>query len=143
MTKSFTLKSIHGSDVSGDAVVLTGGFSPRYHLNREKGVFSLPGHELDGESPQGKILICDFARGGIAGGWSLNDLKHKKFVPKALVFVHANPVMVQGSIFAGITIAEGLSEEDFEELQFAKYVKLNTESKELIMTEKNSGRLIV
>lgn len=143
MTRSFALKSIHGPDVTGEAVVLTGGFSPRYHLNRERGVFSLPGHELDGKSPQGKILICDFARGGIAGGWSLNDLKHKEFVPKALVFVRANPVMVQGSIFAGITIAEGLSEEDFELLKTAKYVQLVAENKKLIMVEKNSRRLTV
>lgn len=131
MSKIIKLKAIHGKDVSGEAVVLTGGFSPRYHLNREKGVFSLPGHELDGQSPHGKILICDYARGGIAGGWSLNDLKFNNFVPKALVFIHANPVMVQGSIFAEITIAEGLQVKDFELLKSGDYVKIK--NKQLIL----------
>src|SRR5699024_4687773 len=106
-----------GEEVSGEIVVMTGGFSPRYHLNSTTGEFSVEGHPVDGQRVSGKILICDYARGGIAAGWALNMLKDKNFAPRALIFMKANPVMVQGAIFAEIPIAEGFSEEEFESLK--------------------------
>ena len=43
----------------------------------------------------------------IAAGWAFYDLQWKKIAPKAFIFGVTNPVMVQGAIFAGITITEG------------------------------------
>ena len=122
-----------GDKISGDIVVMTGGFSPRYHLNRETGEFSVSGHPVDGEKLSGKILICDYARGGIAAGWALNMLKDKDFAPSALIFMRANPVMVQGAIFTNIPIAEGFDQEQFEKLQNSIRITLDPEEKQLII----------
>jgi uncharacterized protein len=98
-----------GPVVEGEAAVSREGFSPRYDLDRAAGIVSRPGHDLEGLRLRDKILIVPTARGGVAAGWAFSHLKHEGIGPKALVFGVVNPVMVQGAIFAGLTITEGWS----------------------------------
>ena len=97
----------YGEPVEGEAVVSAEGFSPRYDLDRWSGTITKPGHELEGTSLKDKICFFPTAKGGIAAGWAFYDIKWKKIAPKAFVFGVTNPVMVQGAVFAGITITEG------------------------------------
>ena len=98
-----------GPIVEGEAVVSGEGFSPRYDLDRWSGVITKPGHKLEGVNIRDAICFFPTAKGGIAAGWAFYDIKHKRIAPKALVFGVTNPVMVQGAVFAGITITEGWS----------------------------------
>jgi predicted aconitase with swiveling domain len=95
--------------VEGEAVLSTEGFSPRYDLDRWTGVITKPGHRLEGTNIRDKILFFPTAKGGIAAGWAFFDIKHKGIAPRALVFGVTNPVMVQGAVFADLTITEGWS----------------------------------
>ncbi len=97
----------YGEAVEGEAVVSEEGFSPRYDLDRWSGIISKPGHALEGMSLKDKICFFPTAKGGIAAGWAFFDIKWKKIAPKAFIFGVTNPVMVQGAVFAGITITEG------------------------------------
>lgn len=100
-----------GPAVEGEAVVSAEGFSPRYDLDRWSGVITKPGHALEGTSIRDRILFFPTAKGGIAAGWAFHDIRHKGIGPKALCFGITNPVMVQGAVFAGITITEGWSQD--------------------------------
>lgn len=134
MTKKvISLENVYGKEVSGEIVTLTGGFSPRYHLDRTTGTFSVEGHPIDGKEVSGKILVCDYARGGIAAGWALNMLKDKGFAPRALIFMKANPVMVQGAIFAEIPIGEGFNTKHFNLLKKSKQITLMANKKQIII----------
>lgn len=95
-----------GKLVEGEALVSEEGFSPRYDLDRDTGIISRPGHAIEGESIAGKVMFFPTAKGGIAAGWAFYDLVGKNIAPAAIVFGTANPVMVQGAVFAGIPIAE-------------------------------------
>lgn len=101
------IERAYGAAVEGEAVVSEEGFSPRYDLDRWTGTITKPGHKLEGTSLKDKICFFPTAKGGIAAGWAFYDIKWKKIAPKAFVFGVTNPVMVQGAIFAGITITEG------------------------------------
>ena len=96
-----------GPAVEGEAVVSDEGFSPRYDLDRWSGLITRPGHRLEGISIVDRILFFPSAKGGIAAGWAFYDIKWKKLAPRAFIFGVTNPVMVQGAVFAGITITEG------------------------------------
>ncbi len=103
----FAVTRASGAPVEGEAVVVLDGFSPRYNLDRVTGVISKIGHAQEGQSLGGKILVIPSAKGGVAAGWAFNDMKVKGFAPKGFVFGRTNPVMVQGAIFADLTITEG------------------------------------
>ena len=100
-----------GPVVEGEAVVSSEGFSPRYDLDRWSGLITKRGHQLEGVNIRDKILFFPTAKGGIAAGWAFFDIKAKGLAPKALVFGVTNPVMVQGAVFANITITEGWSKD--------------------------------
>ncbi|HEX6633934.1 MAG TPA: DUF126 domain-containing protein [Usitatibacter sp.] len=101
------VKRAFGDAVEGEAVVSEEGFSPRYDLDRWSGLITKPGHKLEGTNIKDKICFFPTAKGGIAAGWAFYDIKCKGIAPKAFLFGVTNPVMVQGAIFAGMTITEG------------------------------------
>ena len=64
-----------GSAVTGTTLVAKDNFSARYDLDRKRGVFSRPSHALVGQSYNGKILVLDTAKGGVATAWMLHEMK--------------------------------------------------------------------
>lgn len=107
MSNTIHVNRAFGEVVEGEAVISEEGFSPRYDLDRWSGLISRPGHKLEGTNIKDKILFFPTAKGGIAAGWAFYDIKTKGIAPKAFIFGITNPVMVQGAIFANITITEG------------------------------------
>jgi predicted aconitase with swiveling domain len=115
-----------GPTVEGEALVSAGGFSPRYDLDRWTGVVTRRGHDLEGASLADKICFFVAAKGGIAAGWAFYDLKTKGIAPRAFVFGEVNPVMVQGAIFAGLTLAAGWDSALPSRLATGAWVRVDT-----------------
>ena len=119
-----TLLRAWGPTVEGEALVSAEGFSPRYDLDRWSGIITKPGHALEGVSIRDKILFFPTAKGGIAAGWAFYDIKCKGIAPRAFCFGVTNPVMVQGAVFAGITITEGWSQDPLQCLRTGDLVRV-------------------
>ena len=132
------VRRAYGRIVEGEALVSCEGFSPRYDLDRWTGVISRPGHALEGHNLKNKILITPSAKGGIAAGWAFYDIKHKGIAPKAFVFGVTNPVMVQGAVFAGITITEGWSRDPYAWIHTGDIVRVDPVKKTLELLEARS-----
>jgi predicted aconitase with swiveling domain len=105
-----------GPAVSGTALVARDNFSARYDLDRQQGVFSRPSHALAGQSYDGRILVLDQAKGGVATAWMLRDMKERGIVPLALVFNRVNPILAQGAAFGGVTMVDRFAAGDVTEL---------------------------
>ena len=123
--QTITVERAFGPVVEGEAVVSQEGFSPRYDLDRWSGEITKPGHKLEGTNIRDKICFFPTAKGGIAAGWAFYDIKHKGIAPKAFVFGVTNPVMVQGAVFAGITITEGWSRNPAEVVRTGDWVRVD------------------
>jgi predicted aconitase with swiveling domain len=92
-----------GDKVSGQALVASDNFSARYDLDRFKGVFSRPQHKLYGQSYDGKILVLNAAKGGVATAWMLKEMVSRGVAPKALILTFSNPIIAQGAAFANLS----------------------------------------
>ncbi len=97
-----------GPPVSGIALVSNSGFSARYDLDRERGVFSRPAHDLYGQSYLNRVLVFPTAKGGIATSWMLAEMASRQLAPLGLLFSSTNPVMVQGAALADLPLLAGL-----------------------------------
>jgi uncharacterized protein len=95
-----------GRMVEGEALVAYDNFSARYDLDRKAGVFSRPSHALFGQSYNGRILVLNEAKGGVATAWMLRDMKERGLVPLALIFNRVNPIIAQGAAFAGVALVD-------------------------------------
>ena len=118
-----------GPVVEGEAVVSSEVFSPRYDLDRWTGTISRPGHALEGHNLKDKILITPSAKGGIAAGWAFYDIKAKGIAPKAFVFGVTNPVMVQGAVFANITITAGWTRDPYQLIRTGDVIRVDPQKK--------------
>ncbi len=128
-----------GPVVEGEAVVSREGFSPRYDLDRWSGEITKPGHKLEGVNIRDKICFFPTAKGGIAAGWAFYDIRHKQIAPKAFVFGVTNPVMVQGAVFAGITITEGWSRDPAEVVRSGDWVRVDPQRKTIEVLRRAAG----
>ena len=95
-----------GPAVTGTALVAADNFSARYDLDRKAGVFSRPTHALAGQSYNGRILVLDEAKGGVATAWMLHEMKSRGIVPLALIFNRVNPILAQGAAFGDVTMVD-------------------------------------
>ena len=95
-----------GPSVTGTALVAADNFSARYDLDRSKGVFSRPSHELAGLSYVGRILVLDTTKGGVATAWMLHDMAARGIVPRGLIFNRVNPILAQGAAFGGVALVD-------------------------------------
>ncbi len=134
--QTFNVERAFGAVVEGEAVVSEEGFSPRYDLDRWSGVITKPGHKLEGVNIRDKILFFPTAKGGVAAGWAFYDIKVKGIAPKALVFGVTNPVMVQGAVFADLTITEGWPKNLREHIKTGDTVRVNPAAKTIELLKK-------
>lgn len=95
-----------GKTVRGAALVASDGFSARYDLDRQRGVFSRPEHALYGQSYVGRVLVLSIAKGGVASAWMLREMLSGDRAPVALLLNSANPVIAQGAAFAELTLMD-------------------------------------
>jgi len=95
-----------GPVVEGVALVAQDNFSARYDLDRIKGVFSRPQHALAGQSYDGKILVLNTAKGGVASAWMLHEMKSRGITPRAILFNAANTILAQGAALADLAMVD-------------------------------------
>jgi predicted aconitase with swiveling domain len=138
MLGKIRLTRAFGATVEGLALVSTEGFSPRYDLDRTTGIITKIGHALEGRSLKDCILVTPSAKGGVAAGWAFLDMKAKGFAPKALVFGRTNPVMVQGAVFADITITEGWQPDALKALRTGDLVCVDPKARTLQIVKRYS-----
>ena len=138
MLGKIRLTRAFGATVEGVALVSTEGFSPRYDLDRTTGIITKIGHALEGRSLKDCILVTPSAKGGVAAGWAFLDMKAKGFAPRALVFGRTNPVMVQGAVFADITITEGWQPDALKALRTGDLVRVDANARTLQLVKRYS-----
>jgi predicted aconitase with swiveling domain len=129
MAEILTAGRAMGPQVTGEALVATDGFSARYDLDREAGVFSRPGHALYGTSYVGRVLVLDRAKGGVASAWMFNEMVARGKAPAALLMNWSNPVLAQGAALAGLTLADGFATDITEALKTGDLVEIDPSSK--------------
>jgi predicted aconitase with swiveling domain len=95
-----------GRDVDGIALVAQDNFSARYDLDRISGVFSRPAHKLYGQNYNGRVLVLNAAKGGVATAWMLREMTARGVTPMALLLNFANPIMAQGAAFGDVPLMD-------------------------------------
>jgi uncharacterized protein len=124
-----------GRTVRGSALVAGDGFSARYDLDRNAGIFSRPSHKLAGQSYAGKVLVLDTAKGGVATAWMLHEMTSRGIVPLALVFNSVNPIIVQGAALGDVPILAGFDEDITKAVANGAQVEVNGQRGVLILID--------
>jgi uncharacterized protein len=76
-------------------------------VNTETGAFDYPGHELQGQSIKGRVLVYPFGKG--SSGDTIRIWRMQKYgvAPAAILFNEAEPIHAQGAILINVPCLYG------------------------------------
>ena len=107
--------------VTQKSISFFGGISPMTGLVTEKG------HEIEGVSVVGKILIFPEEKGSSGGAYQLNEMRGRNTAPKALINRRADPIVALGAIVGDIPMMDRLDPDPFELIKTGDWVSVDAD----------------
>ena len=117
-------RKIYPGLASGDALVTSMGISFFGGVDPESGVVIERGHELEGESIAGKVLVFPTGKGSTVGSYTLYRLKHAGMAPVAIINAECETITAVGCIIAEIPCVDQVS---IRELQTGQQLEVDGE----------------
>jgi len=97
-----TGRTIFPGQASGEALVSRMGISFFGGVDPETGVITEAGHDLEGQSLAGKILVFPSGKGSTVGSYILYRLKHNGHAPAAIINSECETITAVGCIISEI-----------------------------------------
>lgn len=104
----FQGRKIYQGTVTGEALVTSMGISFFGGVDPDTGVVVEKGHELEGQSIGGKVLVFPSGKGSTVGSYTLYRLKLNSVAPAAIVNAECETITAVGCIIAEIPCVDGI-----------------------------------
>jgi len=101
-------RSIYHGNVRGEALVTSQAISFFGGIDPETGIVVERGHNLEGQSIAGKVLIFPTGKGSTVGSYTLYRLRHNGYAPLAILNAECETITAVGCIIAEIPCVDKL-----------------------------------
>jgi predicted aconitase with swiveling domain len=118
-------RSIYPGKVEGEALVSKEPLGFYGCVNPKTGVVIEKGHELEGKSVKGKILVFPCGKGSTVGSYVIYGLAANKVAPKAIINKETETIVATGVILGGIPCVDRI---DISEIKTGDKLKVNAEA---------------
>lgn len=115
-------RKIYQGRAQGEALVTSMGISFFGGVDPETGMVVEKGHELEGQSISGKILVFPTGKGSTVGSYTLYRLKREGLAPLAIVNAECETITAVGCIISEIPCVDRIP---IEKLQTGTMVLVN------------------
>lgn len=102
-------RSIYRGEASGEALVSRMGISFFGGIDPETGVVVEKGHELEGQSVSGKILVFPSGKGSTVGSYTLYRMKRSGKAPAAIINAECETITAVGCIISEIPCVDRIA----------------------------------
>ena len=92
----------------GSALVSTQPISFLGSIDVKTGVVIEKGHELEGMSIKGKVLVFPGGKGSTVGSYAIYQLKKNGAAPSAMINIRTEPIVAVGAIISDIPLVDDL-----------------------------------
>ena len=107
------VRGIAGGRAEGEAVVTRQPITFLGGVDARLGRVVERGHELEGKSIAGKVLVLPRTKGSTVGSYVIYQMKKLGTAPAAIVAVEADEMLVTGAIIAEIPLVDSPAEDVF------------------------------
>ena len=97
-----TGRTIYNGKAAGEALVTSQGISFFGGVDPDTGEVVERGHELEGQSIAGKVLVFPTGKGSTVGSYTLYRLKHNGQAPAAIINAACETITAVGCIISEI-----------------------------------------
>ncbi len=115
-------RKIYQGTTQGEALVTSMGISFFGGVDPDTGIVVEKGHQLEGQSISGKVLIFPTGKGSTVGSYTLYRLKRNGVAPIAIVNAQCETITAVGCIIAEIPCVDQIP---IEQLQTGAQVKID------------------
>jgi predicted aconitase with swiveling domain len=98
----------------GEALVTSQPISFLGSVDVKKGIIVEKGHELEGKSISGKVLVFPGGKGSTVGSYAIYQLKKNGVAPVAMINVKAEPIVAVGAIISDIALVDNVEKNPIE-----------------------------
>jgi len=116
--------------VSRQAMSFFGGVNPR------SGIVIENGHELEGRSISGKVLVFPRGKGSTVGSYVIYGLRKYGAAPVAIVNTETEPIIIGGCVLADIPLVDRLDRNPIEMIQSGDWVEVEGNIGRIWVTKK-------
>lgn len=109
-----TGRTIYKGEARGSTLVTTQGISFFGGVDSDTGVIVERGHELEGQSITGKVLVFPTGKGSTVGSYTLYRLKHNGLAPAAIINAECETITAVGCIISEIPCVDQVEIEKIE-----------------------------
>ena len=115
-------RKIYKGIVEGEAIVTKDGISFYGGVDPDTGKVVEVGHELEGQSITGKILVFPTGKGSTVGSYTLYRMKKNKTAPAAIVNEQIDTIIAVGCIISEIPCVDKI---DIGEIKTGRRIAVN------------------
>ncbi len=101
-------RKIYQGTATGEALVTSMGISFFGGVDPDTGIIVEKGHQLEGQSVSGKVLVFPSGKGSTVGSYTLYRLKLNGVAPAAIVNAECETITAVGCIIAEIPCVDGI-----------------------------------
>jgi predicted aconitase with swiveling domain len=94
----------------GYALVSSSPISFLGSIDVKTGIVIEKGHELEGISIKGKVLVFPGGKGSTVGSYSIYQLKKNGAAPSAMINIRTEPIVAVGAIISDIPLVDNLEQ---------------------------------
>ena len=122
---NLTGRKISTGNAAGEALVTSMGISFYGGVDPETGRVVEKGHELEGQSIAGRVLVFPTSKGSTVGSYTLYRLKKAGLAPAAIVNAESETITAVGCIISDIPCVDHIP---IEEIKTGMQVRVDGES---------------
>ncbi len=114
MTTILKAHIVSRGKAQGIALVTSQPISFLGSVDVKKGIIIEKGHELEGKSISGKVLVFPGGKGSTVGSYAIYQLKKNGVAPVAMINVKAEPIVAVGAIISDIALVDNVEKNPIE-----------------------------
>ncbi|MFX0071499.1 MAG: DUF126 domain-containing protein [Candidatus Hermodarchaeota archaeon] len=118
----FVGRKIYKGTAEAEAIVTNDGISFYGGVDPDSGKVVEVGHELEGQSITGKILVFPSGKGSTVGSYTMYRMKKNNTAPAAIVNVQIDTIIAVGCIISEIPCVDKI---DINNIKNGQIVKVN------------------
>jgi uncharacterized protein len=118
-------RKISTGNATGEALVTSMGISFYGGVDPETGCIVEKGHELEGQSIVGRVLVFPTGKGSTVGSYTLYRLKKAELAPAAIINAESETITAVGCIISDIPCVDHIS---IEKIKTGMQVRVDGES---------------
>jgi len=110
LTKKLKAHIVSRGKAQGHALVSSSPISFLGSIDVKTGMVVEKGHELEGISIKGKVLVFPGGKGSTVGSYAIYQLKKNGAAPLAMINIRTEPIVAVGAIISDIPLVDNVEQ---------------------------------